>query len=134
MNVTLNPFENAKRTTKGGGSIPPHIEEDIERALLGNHVYNVNERISGEWIDGRNTYEKTVILESGVNLSRGSLGKLVALSDIGLDSTMDILDGTFYGNNIITKGTVQIDSTHLRVDAINAITCTGFTITYLKNE
>lgn len=56
MNVTLNPYENAKRTTKGG-NIPQHIEEDIERALLGNHVYSTIERECGDWIDGKTMYE-----------------------------------------------------------------------------
>lgn len=46
-----------------GGGVTPEIEEEIERALLGNHVYSTIERLAGEWIDGSNIYEKTIVLE-----------------------------------------------------------------------
>lgn len=129
-----NSINRNNKYNNVGSGLSPETEEDIERALLGNHVYSTLERISGEWIDGKNTYEKTVILESSETLSSGSLSRFVALEDVGLEEAIDILDVTFYGTNKITKGTVEIDTSHLWVNAINAITCIGFTITYLKNE
>lgn len=52
------------------------LEEDVERALLGNHVYSTTERVCGEWIDGSNIYEKTIVLDTPIEIKNNAYTKI----------------------------------------------------------
>lgn len=75
--TTLHPGTMArqiKENSSGGGVSPEviqELEEDVERALLGNHVYSTTERVCGVWVDGSNIYEKTILFDSPLALMTG---------------------------------------------------------------
>lgn len=55
-----------------GGGVTPEVieqlEQDVERSLLGNHVYSTTERVCGEWVDGSNIYEKVYHFDSSITV------------------------------------------------------------------
>ena len=94
--------------------------------------YSTEERAVGIWIDGSTIYEKTIILQSGVNLTRGSWTSVSAVSLSGNEdtfiSTKALLPShkawmTFAGKN--SGGTFQIFSE-------TAFTIQGVIIQYTK--
>lgn len=94
--------------------------------------YSTEERAVGIWIDGSTIYEKTIILQSGVNLTRGSWTSVSAVTLSGNEDTFintkALLPShkawmTFAGKN--SGGTFQIFSE-------TAFTIQGVIIQYTK--
>lgn len=99
--TTLHPGTMArqiKENSSGGGVSPEviqELEEDVERALLGNHVYSTVERVCGEWVDGRNIYEKTVVLDSALAVRDNGYTNIDALfPDVDIPVTFKGWDTT----------------------------------------
>ena len=97
-----------------------------------SHDYSTDEQIVGTWIDGSTIYEKTIILQSGVNLTRGSWTSVSTVTLSGNEdtfiSTKALLPShkawmTFVGKN--NGGTFQIFSE-------TAFTIQGVIIQYTK--
>lgn len=107
------------------------LEEDVERALLGNHVYSTTERVCGEWIDGRNIYEKTVTLENAIDVTTSE----TQLS--GFPSDIDKLISFEYSNTHeqISLNVWSEDGVTFKVATVSGrASIKDYTITYIKNE
>lgn len=131
---TLSDIADAIREQTGEADQIPLKEFANKVASIsgGKHTYSTTEQEVGEWIDGSTVYEKTIILESGVNLTRGSW---TSISAITLSGDEDIILSTrallpshkswanFAGKN--NSGTFQIFSE-------TAFTIQGVIIQYTK--
>lgn len=122
MKTTLNPFENAKRTAQGtGGGVSPSVIEEIqaEITVLGSQnetqsqditdikaqleelagAYSTTEHKTGrKWIDGKDIYEKVVVLESAVTVTTNwtNLGISNTDYDVMIHANGLHEDGSFY--------------------------------------
>lgn len=108
------------------------LEEDVERALLGNHVYSTTERVCGKWIDGRNIYENVVVLSEPITIVKNTWNEATYIpsnADIVLECRV-VKSG--YGmaclDFFIDNGTPKVRTT----DDYNNVDT--FIVQYLKNE
>ena len=118
MKTTLNPFENAKRTAQGTGGVSPSVIEEMqsEISILGSQnetqaqditdikaqleelagAYSTTEHKTGrKWIDGKDIYEKVVVLESAVTVG-------TSWSDLGVANSE--FDTMIHANGLHSDG------------------------------
>lgn len=101
-----------------GGGVTPEVieqlEQDVERALLGNHVYSTTERVAGEWIDGRNIYEKTNVYDSTIHMST----TWTSLSTLGFNDVDIVINARGYNTD-----SAVAEYSELKYDATNGLRC-----------
>lgn len=118
----------------GSGGVTPEVieqlEEDVERARQGNHVYSTNERVCGEWIDGSNIYEKTTALESPIEIRSNAYTDITTIfPDIKLGINFMAYDTTT-GEN----GGCKYYAGGLKSEADSTISADVIMAQYLKDE
>ena len=115
--IQLSSFANQIASISGGSS----------------HTYSETEQEVGEWVDGSTVYEKTILFQSGVTLSKGAWTSISAVTLSGDEdtflSTRALLPShkswsTFAGKN--DNGTFKIFSE-------TAFTIQGVIIQYTKS-
>ena len=102
------------------------------------HVYSTDERVVGKWIDGSKIYEKTVYLNSRVDVKND--WSTVVYTDSNIDK---LIDGKFYDTNGASTNKLIVDLPIL-CDSSGNIKCywfannvfkiNGFTIRYTKTS
>lgn len=118
MKTTLNPLENAKRTAQGTGGVSPSVIEEIqaEITVLGSQnetqaqdisdikaqltelagAYSTTEHKTGrKWIDGKDVYEKVVVLASAITVG-------TSWTDLGVANSE--FDTMIYANGLHSDG------------------------------
>ena len=108
------------------------------RWVNGGHKYSTNEHVVGTWIDGSKVYEKTVYLNSRVDVKND--WSAVVYTDSNINK---LIDSKFYDTNGLSANKLIIDlpimcdsSGNIRCfwQANNAFKIDGFTIRYTKTS
>lgn len=81
---------------------------------MGNHVYSTTERVAGEWIDGRNIYEKTNVYDSTIHMST----TWTSLSTLGFNDVDIVINARGYNTD-----SAVAEYSELKYDATNGLRC-----------
>ena len=143
MKKTLNSFENAKRIANGaGGGVSPTVIEEMQEeiSILGSQnthqaqditdikaqltelagAYSTTEHKTGrKWIDGKDIYEKVVVLESAITVGTNWTNLRVSNADIDVMIHANGLheDGSFYPLILDLHNSAQASTLYAKASA-----------------
>ena len=100
----------------------------------GSHTYSTTEQEVGTWIDGSTIYEKTIILQSGVNLTRGSWTSVSAVTLSGNEDTFISTKALLPSHKAWMSFAGKNDSGTFKIFSETAFTIQGVIIQYTKTS
>ena len=98
----------------------------------GSHSYSETEQEVGTWIDGSTIYEKTIILQSGVNLTKGSWTSVSAVTLSGDEDTFISTKAFLPSHKAWMSFAGKNDSGTFKIFSETAFTIQGVIIQYTK--
>lgn len=105
----------------------------IVNAFNRGDIYSTEERMIGQWIDGKPLYAKTFVLDTPVTISSGKWGNIVSIASLNIDELVEVSQARQSGNNYLFSIFWDNDATNLKAYApSNNLSIQRFIIKYTK--